>query len=444
MENHPIPQDVTGFQFRLIGDMTVKQFAYLAGGVIIAWIFFSLPIHFLIKSPFVLLFAAFGASLAFVPIEGRPMDLMIGNFLKALVSPNQFVYQKAGGTLFPEHLASVQPKIQKFVSSSSQNLESLLSSIPKAPKNKLDEKELSFFKSLPLSGMGTQSPAVQKNTLPQPPHIPSPTPILQPQSPFHVDTAPLSQKKTPEKESKLLQALKDSAPRIITAEGINQSPVPQKSQTISSEQMIHQDEILEQKAETIKHQLDTIQNHAVPTQQTLTPQNIESLQKQLSEVLSQKAHLEKQLAELASKFQQKPPRQMYTPSTMPQPKKESSHIHKIPKNMAPKLGIPFTPDVPNLIAGIIKDARGNILPNILVEVKDKDDNPVRAFKTNSLGQFASATPLVNGTYTISFEDPQGNHNFETIEIAANGTLIPPLEVLSFDAREELRRSLFGS
>ena len=44
MDNHPIPQDVTGFQFRLIGDMTIKQFAYLAGGMILAWIFLASPL----------------------------------------------------------------------------------------------------------------------------------------------------------------------------------------------------------------------------------------------------------------------------------------------------------------------------------------------------------------------------------------------------------------
>lgn len=100
------------------------------------------------------------------------------------------------------------------------------------------------------------------------------------------------------------------------------------------------------------------------------------------------------------------------------------------------------PEVPNLIAGVIKDPRGNILPNILVEVKDKDDNPIRAFKTNALGQFASATPLLNGTYTITFEDPKKTQLFDTIELLVNGNLIPPMEITSIDEREELRKSLF--
>lgn len=424
MENHPIPQDVTGFQFRLIGDMTVKQFAYLAAGVIMAWVFFSLPIHFLIKSPFVLFFAAMGASLAFVPIEGRPMDMMIYNFLKALLSPNQFVYQKTGGKLFPEHLAPVQPKTQKSASSSSQNLQSLLSSIPKAPKNTLDEKELAFLNSLSLS-----------------------TPTVTPK-PLAIQS--IQKEPVKEKEPLPIKNVQTAAP--IEVQKIQQQ-APVVPQQLMSEQIKHQEEILEHEAEILKKQLDSVQKTVQqqapsPTHPAITPAQIEALQKQLSDVLSQKNQLETQLAQLTQKMITKT-KTVYTPGTTQQPqamlpKKVASHIHQIPKNMAPKMGIPFTPDVPNLIAGIIKDARGNILPNMLIEVKDKEDNPVRAFKTNSLGQFASATPLVNGTYTISFEDPQGNHNFETIELATNGTLIAPLEVISIDAREELRRSLFGS
>lgn len=96
MENHPIPQDVTGFKFRLIGSITVKQFLYLLGAGIIALLFYFFPIPFLIKLPFMLLAGGIGLSLAFVPIDGRPMDKMIFNFLRALPAENQYLYKKQG------------------------------------------------------------------------------------------------------------------------------------------------------------------------------------------------------------------------------------------------------------------------------------------------------------------------------------------------------------
>src|SRR5581483_4523140 len=117
--------------------------------------------------------------------------------------------------------------------------------------------------------------------------------------------------------------------------------------------------------------------------------------------------------------------------------KITQNVRTIPKGQENQAGILKAPDSPNVIMGIIKDPRGNVLPNILVEVKDQNDNPVRAFKTNQLGQFASATPLQNGTYTVSFEDAAGKSKFDTIELTAAGEILQPLEILSTDEREEL-------
>lgn len=75
MDQHPIPQDVTGFQFKLIGTMTVKQFGYVASGVVAAVILYYLPLNaafwILFKVLFVPLFGASGVIIAFVPRGGR-------------------------------------------------------------------------------------------------------------------------------------------------------------------------------------------------------------------------------------------------------------------------------------------------------------------------------------------------------------------------------------
>src|SRR3989344_3191988 len=99
MENHPIPQDITGFQFKLIGSMTIKQFAYLVGGVILGWLVYIFPIPILLKIPLGISFIVFAFLLAFVPFSGRPMDVMLINLIKALLSPTQYVYKKEGGNL---------------------------------------------------------------------------------------------------------------------------------------------------------------------------------------------------------------------------------------------------------------------------------------------------------------------------------------------------------
>ncbi len=129
---------------------------------------------------------------------------------------------------------------------------------------------------------------------------------------------------------------------------------------------------------------------------------------------------------------------------IPAPAQDPQHVRTIPQDVTKKAGLPHISDTPNVIVGIVKDPRGNILSNILVEVKDKNGNPVRASKTNALGQFASATPLSVGTYTMELEDPKKMHRFDVIQITANNQIMLPIEVISHDAREQLRQELFAS
>ena len=279
IENHPIPQDVTGFQFKLIGNMTVKQFAYLAVGIVLAWIFLQLPISFLIKIPLCAFFALLGIGLAFFPISGRPMDHMIANYIKALIRPTQFVYEKKGQDLYFSNKPAASVKVHK-----------------------------SSFNPLP--------------------------------------------------NDKLKAYLEDKAPPQPTVQFIAQS------------------------------------TYVPPAPQISTP----------------------------LPAQAKPPAVRFVKNT----------------------GMPTPPESPNLITGIVKDPRGNPLPNILIEVRDKENNPVRAFKTNEVGRFASATALINGAYTIEFEDPKGQNKFAAKPINVTGEIIMPIETISIDTREELRRSLFST
>ena len=97
IEQHPIPQDVAGYKFRLIGDMTLKQFIWLAGGIILGLFIYQLPLPFFFKYPLAALAVGLGAGIAFVPIEGRAMDKWLIAFIKSIYSPTQYVWQKDEG-----------------------------------------------------------------------------------------------------------------------------------------------------------------------------------------------------------------------------------------------------------------------------------------------------------------------------------------------------------
>lgn len=394
MDNHPIPQDITGFQFKLIGNMTVRQFAYLAAGVILGWIFYSLPIFFFIKYPLAFLFVLCGILFAFIPLEGRPFDTMLFLFVKSLFTPNQYVFQKVGGQILQVDLSPKQPTQKKPTTvESEEKLQGFLKHLPKSPKNKLDQKEMEFFEAV--------------SALPQTP----PPPPKQP--------------------------LPSATPQFISMEEEGE----EKKQKEEPKEEFEKSELEIKKAQELEKEAQTLEKELEVAKKGEETQKASDLQRQLNEVLGQREQLEKEILALQKKLESQK-QNVFVPS-MAAPKEETQNVRKIPKVMGKNVGLPITPDVPNLIIGIIKNPRGNVLPNILVEVKDKEDNPVRAFKTNAVGQFASATPLQNGVYTILFEDPEGKNKFDAIELAANGQIIPVLEVISKDEREDLRKALFS-
>src|SRR5687767_3807941 len=98
VQQHPIPQNVTQFQFRLVGDMTLKQFLELAAGIVVGLIFYAAPLPFFFKWPLVIIAVATGASMAFLPIEGRPLEQWILAFIRSIYAPTVYTWQKEGAT----------------------------------------------------------------------------------------------------------------------------------------------------------------------------------------------------------------------------------------------------------------------------------------------------------------------------------------------------------
>jgi hypothetical protein len=373
MDNHPIPQDVTGFQFKLIGNMTVKQFAYLAVGTVLAILLYNAPIHALIKLPLSVVSAGLGLALAYLPIGGRPMDAMIGYYFKALIRPTVFVYDSSG---FVHEETTVQPSAAGLDVLPKDRLKEYLKTIerPEAsekPKNKLDKKENDFL--LYICGIGAEdtvaplAPTAPNAAL----HGAAPQP---PQPPRYQTT------------SQVNMAL-DDLQRYIEAQRMAANSMPKITFT-----------------EPVKPAVPP------PTPQAPVP--------------------------VKPKTEPVPAAKITTANVGVQAAAPTKTITKSPS-------VADAPSYPNLIVGITRDPRGNTLSNILVEIRDKGGNPVRAFKTNAIGRFASATPLANGTYVMEFEDPRGQNKFKTITINATGQIIMPIEATSVDTREELRRSLFA-
>lgn len=94
MDQHPIPRQITTFEFKLIGFFTVKQFLYLligAGIGVIAYFLTPIPVlNYFVGGGVFGLFVIF----ALVKYNERSLDVWVHNFLRRLTSPSQFFFQK--------------------------------------------------------------------------------------------------------------------------------------------------------------------------------------------------------------------------------------------------------------------------------------------------------------------------------------------------------------
>jgi hypothetical protein len=96
MKQHPIPQNVLDVEFKLFTKFTLKEFAYLAAGVLGGSLFLLLNRQIglpgIIAWPAFLLLSGLGAFLALVPINDQNADEFIKNFFTAINRPTQRVW----------------------------------------------------------------------------------------------------------------------------------------------------------------------------------------------------------------------------------------------------------------------------------------------------------------------------------------------------------------
>ena len=273
MEQHPVPQAITSYEFRLVGEMTLKQFIKLAIGLGLAFIFYVTPLPFYLKWPFILLFAGLGAAMAFLPIQGRPLEIWIIAFIKAIYSPTEYIYQKI-------------PELPEFFESNT-------------PRHYLTKPE-------PVQPAPTQA-RLEK----------------------YLGSLPADKKMTTWE-----QAEKQFLSQVQTA--FEEIPVPAKPKDINTD------------------------------------------------------HLK---------------------------------VSNIKVNNPPHI---LAPDKANIISGIIKNKENKLVGEVLVEIKDSQNFPVRTLKSNSLGQFKITLPLEDGAYSIEAE--KEGLEFDTIKIKLEGKIIQPLEI----------------
>ncbi len=549
MEQHPVPQNVTTFQFRLIGDMTLKQFGYLAGGAILGYISYKLPLPFFFTWPAAATFALGGVGFAFVPVEERPMDVWFLSFVKSIYSPTQYLWQKTKTTppvstekppvVTPATLPTQTPGLSHTKPFTFAGINIQLDALKKQLLGTGTKKSKPEIVSPSLNGQASQPvvkaaapaqaqpfvPVIPQQSAVQPIQIPKPVtqavppaqtnrPVAAQKQKSHVfdwifslfqskpqknnHTAPqqypqptasvhqsapftpiATQHAKPVAQSKIVttnafglfdwfttffalrpQQSPQAAPAYAVAypnvyqtaaapsvTGTKMKPIETPPPPTAPVNQPVQDEEAKKKADELQQQMETLKKELQT--KSMSEDRVLELQKQLLEVLDQKTKMEQEIQTLRQRLTQpQQPQQRYRSAGVATNEPEKSTVKVISADVAVKAGLPRLTTFPNVVTGIIKDTTGNLLPGVLVTVRDKEDIPVRALKTNKLGQFAASTPLPSGVYTVDIEDPKGTYMFDRVRITLNGTIMSALEIIAKSKREidraKLEREIFGA
>lgn len=315
MEQHPVPQNISSYEFRLVGDMTLKQFLMLAAGVVVGLVIFQLPLPGLIKYPFVGLSVLTGFLMAFVPVQGRPFAQWITAFINACYAPTEFYWSPP--------LPS--PKLGEGAASIAAGE---VSQIPASTVQLPPSKPLAPLSTLEVSAFGTK------------PTIVNPEPVA--------------------KTTAFVPAVPPPPlPAVAPAKAGPPPPIIQSQTPTSTVQLPSSTPPLSNPFMTT---LTPMVGHAAPSEKGDKPSNT---------------------------------------TTIPQP------------------------SAPNLLAGMVTTNDDHPVENSIIEIIDSNSGlPVRALKTNRLGQFQIATPLPSGNYTLYTE--KDGLAFAPISIVAEGKLIPPI------------------
>lgn len=297
MEQHPIPQQITSYEFKLVGDMTIRQFGKAAGGIIIALVINATQLIFFIKWPLIVVFAAGGLALAFIPFQDRPLETWVFSFIKSIYSPTIFTWKK-------------RPDVNWLEIDRSKRLEVL--------NDKNDDDDL------------------------------------------------------PQKDEGKIAEFIASLPTVKSQDKIS----------IDDEELV------------VGKNLNTVEaSVAKPVENTKTEVSQEN-----NEWRSQKTDLN-----LKGTKDQATGNVIF--GTIP---------------------MPDVPETPNVLAGMVTDKEGKIVDEAIIEIQDNQGNSERVLKTNSLGQFKTATQLANGTYLVIPEKP--GLEFKNVNIEMTGKIMQPIKI----------------
>ena len=392
MREHPIPQDITGYKFHIIGSMTLKQFVEIAIGIGLAALIYATNLPAPIKFPLVFFAAALGGMVAFLPIEERPLDHWILTFIKVMYRPTQFFWKREA--IIPEvfnytqHLnTSTSDEIDVDLSPvKKERIKEYLTSVPSVSDPYAFDSDESARMDAILGSFSTVNATptqVQKAELEKP------------QLGVRVRNF------RPQYQERVVY---ESAGQTGTQAGV--------AGTVAADEELA--EMYTKRQQLTKQQKatkDVATEVAIPETELI---NVVDPAKQAEQEEAAAQQPQTQADQMAYATDQA------TNASTPQAVDEAEFNTNLP--------FPEPPSEPNKLVGMVLSPANDLIVNAIIEILKPDGTVARAVKTNALGQFFVTTPLDAGDYTISVE--KDGLQFEPMSIRLTNTQVQPIEIRS--------------
>ena len=508
-KEHAIPQNIMSVEFKLIGDMSLRQFAYIAIPLFIGFMFYVFHVNTSFTIILTVIFLLIAMFLAFVPIDGRPADTFLTNFIISIKNPTQRVFNK--GIDIPDILKISRRPIPlsyvnkdastllyqsptDFTISNSDNVKSF---------SQLDDREKLMMKNIDSAIRSTNVPSnVNPNTA-SPQNIqgsavgnvgganneynpfdindtyedvakkdvaessnininnqllnensdnvkaedqsllnnPS---VQNPINENNISSTPVQGNNISNNDSNLnvsnlnIPQGSQSNPTTVGSTNINdtlspstQSVIPDTSPFIDSslgnnstdsnvsgmnnnmQNSLNNNSSQNIPNSNVNMSTPNVTQDSVPTVKDLEPNA--SPQNQLNTILDKIKALEDENRRLKEELESEDSN-----------KNKETLVEEAPVVNQQEL-INHLPDfinTPNVVSGIVLTHDSKILTNAIVIIKDASSKPIRAVKTNQLGQFYLRTPLANGQYNVEVTYP--GITFNAVGLNLDGNKINPL------------------
>jgi hypothetical protein len=471
--------------------MTLKQFGYLAGGAIAAFICYKLPLPFIFTWPLTVMAVLLGFGLAFVPIEERPMDVWILSFIRNIYSPTVFIWKRGkptkesdatGPTPITLPLDHGTPAMKEMTNAPVPQKKATNSLFTWIDSLFIPPHHMTTPTSIPTKHESVNMPStvVQHPTpsfQPQPPskEIPNTTPV----SPIENQPLPPVYPEIGKKVDEPTISVPSPKPQPVPAPTPTPTPTPTPSRIQDHYPPMNYP--IAQKTDgpsrMPKEEQNTVHIYEPPIVDKIAPANDESIEriKELETKLAEAQKNALRMAELEKKLQEAEEKTATTLAQKHQLEESVNTMKTMDKKTQPaantfkpagvvsndtgptvriyspdaaiKAGLPKLTTFSNVVTGIVRDVDSGLLPGVLITICNTQGVPVRALKTNKLGQFAASTQLPNGVYIIEVEDPRGRFLFDRVQFTLNGAILPAVEIVAKSKREmdraDLEKKIFG-